>query len=139
MSAGTWRITCPLCSYEHQSAGHITMVVRDDGTEALCPAPDERRIAEETTGKGWYQLDLAGRIHTRPALVCMACGALDFYPLPPVRRPSAEQPCRSCGQPRLIVLAEEVGFFGALFERFLAPRCPICKEGRLQRFCIGPS
>ncbi len=138
MPAGTWRITCPLCSYEHQTTGHITMVVRDDGTEALCPAPDERRIAEETTGKRWDELEAAGRIHVRPALVCLACGALDFYALVPSGRSLAEQSCRSCGQPRLVVLAEETGFFGALFERFLAPRCPICKEGRLQRFCLSP-
>ena len=137
MLPGTWRVSCPLCSYEHQSAGSITMVVRDDGTEAICPEPDALRIAEETTGKRWDDLVAAGRIRTRAAQVCLSCGALDFYSLTPSRRPSPEYACRSCGQPRLFVLAEETGCLGALLDRFLAPRCPVCKEGRLQRSCIS--
>lgn len=150
MLPGTWRVWCPLCSYEQQSAGSIRMVVRDDGTEAICPEPDALRIAEETTGKRWDELEAAGRIRTRVAQFCLACGVLDFYPvdsdrvtfdlvpdLCPARRarPAA---CRSCGRARLAVLAEAAGCLGALFERFLAPRCPLCKEGRLQRASVSP-
>ncbi len=114
------------------------MVVRDDGTEAICPEPDTLRIAEETTGKRWDELVAAGRIRTRAAQFCLTCGALDFYPLPPSGRPASDLPCRSCGLPRLSILAEKSGCLGALLERFLAPRCPICKEGRLQRSCVSP-
>ena len=138
MLPGTWRVSCPECSYEHQSAGSITMVVRDDGTEAICPEPDTLRIAEETTGKRWGELEAAGRIRKRAAQVCLSCGALDFYPLTPSGVPSQGCACRSCGHPRLFVLAERTGFLGALFAGFLAPRCPICKEGRLQRSCVSP-
>ena len=138
MLPGTWRVSCPLCSYEHQSAGSITMVARDDGTEAICPEPDAIRIAEETTGKRWDELVAAGRVRARAAQVCLACGALDYYPLTPSGRLASDLACRSCDKPRLFVLAEETGCLGALLERFLAPRCPLCKEGRLQRACVSP-
>lgn len=138
MLSGTWRVSCPLCSYEHQSAGSITMVVRDDGTEAICPEPDTIRIAEEATFKRWDELEAAGRIRTRVAEFCLSCGALDFYALAPSNRPAPDTVCRSCGRARLAVLAEEAGCLLALFARLLAPRCPICKEGRLQRFLVSP-
>lgn len=133
MLSGTWQVSCPLCSYEHRSASSITMVVRDDGTEAICPEPDTIRIAEETTGRRWDELMSMERIRTRAAQFCLACGALDFYPLAPGGRVAPETPCRSCGKPRLALIAERAGCLVAPFARLLAPRCPICKEGRLER------
>lgn len=138
MVSGTWRVSCSLCSYEHQCAASITMVVRDDGTEAICPEPDTYRIAEETTGHAWDELEAAGRIRTRVAQFCLSCGAVDFYPLGPAGRPEDGLPCHSCGRARLAVLAKAVGCILAPFARLLAPRCPLCKEGRLERALISP-
>ena len=57
----------------------LTFVVLDDGSEKICPHPCERTIAEEATGKSWSALAQANRLVYRYALVCLACGKLDYY------------------------------------------------------------
>lgn len=139
MGGGTFHLYCTLCTFEQQSAATITMVVREDGSEALCPEPNARRTAEEATGTPWDTLVAAGRVRERHALVCLSCGGNEFYAWSGLRKEAAHLVCRACGKPGLYPISGETGCLTAPLASFRRPACPICKDGRLVSEGIGGS
>lgn len=137
MHPGTFRISCTLCSYAQQSGGVITFAVRDDGTEAICGSPPVARMAEEATGRPWNELVEAGRIRHRYSLICLSCGANDFYPGARTPREAAALSCRSCGKTGLYPISGDDGCLAAIVPWLRRPRCPVCKEGVLVSECVA--
>lgn len=152
---GIYRMACGSCEYEVEGIMSITYVIKDDGSEEICPHPAEGSRAEKATGKSWGELSRANRIVYRYALVCLACGELDYYgprdSSPGARsgghiggivhQPSSDDAavhvCRSCGQMRLIPLCGDTGCLLALLELVRLRRkrihaCPRCNVGALR-------
>lgn len=150
-----WKLTCNKCDLSQAAfpMSHICVAL-DDGTEVVCPHPGEARIAEKTTEQTWDVLAKTGRLYSRFALLCLACGDLDYYcsrdlaryvktaaPGPHLRDSmtqgeAAEHSCKACGAQKLYCLESETGCRLAL-ARLVGvgrprPRCPKCAEGRLR-------
>src|SRR5262249_18836319 len=76
---GIYQLACRSCDYAVSGIMSLTTVVMDDGSETVCPHRRERMTAEEATGTSWSELAQANRLVYRYALVCLACGKLDYY------------------------------------------------------------
>ena len=122
----------------------------EDGTREILPHPLEALHAEKVTRKRWEELDLAERIWGGEPCICLACGAVDYYPRSEValhgsagacldeitrlqRKASRSTkeapvagPCKVCGEshvhrPKLVPGPERT-----------VCRCPRCKQGEVQ-------
>jgi hypothetical protein len=152
---GIYRLGCGSCDYAVRGIMSRTTVIMDDGSEKLCPHPCERMIAERATGKKWFELARANRLVYRYALVCLACGELDYYGPRDlsaevrasghiwsiVHQPSlsetSEYSCKACAARQVYPLCGERGCLLALFQLFGLFRerrvaCPKCQKGSLQ-------
>lgn len=150
-----WKLNCSNCDLSQAAfpMSHICVAL-DDGSEVVCPHPGEARIAERATGKTWEELAKAGRLYNRFALLCLACGELDYYctrdlaryVMPTGRGPrlgesmppgeAGEHACKACGERQLCFLENETGCRLAL-ARLIGlgrprPMCPKCAKGRLR-------
>jgi hypothetical protein len=146
---GLYRLQCPRCGFVREGAPRQTVVLKEDGSLAVLPRAMEMRAAEMITGKQWGDLLLQKRIRYRYALVCLACGKLDYYyslrvapddgtplpDLPPTVREAAGCTCRSCGKGPLYPLYAVTSRLRALLGRLGLSRgglqCPQCKQGQL--------
>lgn len=151
---GIYQMACGSCDYSVQGIMSLTSVVLDDGSEKICPHPLERRTAEGATGKSWSALWHANRLVYRYALVCLACGKLDYYgprDLSPtvqagghigsiVHQPNkleaSAYSCKACGVKQLYPLCGQTGCLLALLQLFGFFRekvmCPKCQKGLLR-------
>ncbi len=158
---GIYKLTCRSCDYSVRGSLSRTTVVTVDGSEKICPHPCERRIAEETTGTTWAELVRANRIVYRYALVCLSCGALDYYGPrdlaaearpgshigsivhQPSRAEAAAHSCNACGARRLHPLCGQSGCLIGLLRLlgFFRERvaCPKCHNGSLLSRLVATS
>ena len=146
---GLYRLECPRCGFSREGARLQTVVLKDDGPPAVLPRAMEMRAAEMITGKQWGDLLLQRRVRYRYALVCLACGKLDYYyspragsddgaplaDLPPTASEAAACACRICGGGPLYPLYAVTGRLRGLLGRIGLWRggltCPQCKKGML--------
>jgi hypothetical protein len=150
-------LACNRCNFARKGIQNLTVVIKADGEEVICPHPLESTYAEEATGLSWSELSRAGRIRYRSALVCLGCGELDYYGpdqlgegmarwthigniVRSVRRREARMHrCRACGYHDLEPLKvdeTEWEIWGQLFNWIRGkpngPFCPACHVGQLR-------
>jgi len=152
--ASNYRIRCTVCDFRREGALSQTVVNLDNRTETVCLAGREVETAMDVTGRLWYELVSEGRILYRYGLVCLKCGALDYYgpdqlhqePLHQihhynmVHHPSPGEAsfyaCRHCGTRSLYPLCGDAGqqallrYPARLLSRVI--RCPNCRPGHLR-------
>jgi len=158
------RLACSQCDFVRQGIQSLTIVIKSDGSEVICPHPLEPTYAEEATGSSWSELRRAGRIRYRLAMVCLGCGDLGYYgpdqlgaglarathignTVRSVRRREARMHrCRACGQGRLEPLKvdeTEWELWGQLWNwvrrKPNGPFCPACHVGQLRSRMTGIS
>jgi hypothetical protein len=158
---GIYQLACGSCDYAVSGIMSLTAVVLDDGSEKVCPHPCERMVAEEATGTSWSALARANRLVYRSALVCLACGSLDYYGPRDlsgkaragghiwsiVHQPSlseaAAYSCKACAARQLYPLCGQAGCLPGLLQLFGLFRervvCPRCRKGRLRSEMVGIS
>lgn len=156
-----YRWACGSCDYSVQGILSHTYVVMDDGSELTCPHPTEVGTAEAATGKHWQELATANRLIYRYALVCLACGHMDYYgPRDlsgqatygghiasivhnPTPGQAAHYTCKTCGVRRLYPLCGSTGCLVGLlklvglFRKRLT--CPRCHQGVIHPRSVGKS
>jgi len=158
---GIYQLACGTCDYAVSGIMSMTTVVMADGSVKVCMHPCEETIAQEATGTTWSELVGANRIVYRYALVCLACGKLDYYGPRDlsakshtgghirsiVHQPSPSEAlaylCKACGARQLYPLCGPTGglhglpkLFGLFRERVV---CPKCKKGVLRSEIIAKS
>ena len=158
------RIACNQCDYARRAIASITVAIKADGSEVVCPHPIEFTRAEEATGLSWRELKRAGRIRYRYAMVCLGCGELDYYgpdqlgtgPRQPThigsivrkirRREAGMHRCRACGLNTLQPLHLDeteweilVEFWNWIRGKPNGPICPSCHLGRLRSDMVAIS
>jgi len=136
------RVSCATCDFAQEAHIPLTLVVDEHGTEHVCGHPGERRDAERITGLSWRELTRQNRIRHRHALICMTCGEVRHYAIPPRRRrlgliaAITVQPkqrdadgiaCQSCRATTLSPLT--ASFAGTL--------CPACKQATLSSAVVA--
>jgi hypothetical protein len=159
---GIFRLACDSCEYSVEGITSRTSVILADGSsEKVCGHPLERRVAERTTGRSWSELVRANRIVYRYALVCLACGALDYYSAADLARGSVHRGhlanivhlpsprrardciCRTCGARRLYPLVQPRGVVASLAQaaglRRQSVACPRCHAGKLHSRLVAKS
>jgi hypothetical protein len=146
-----YRTQCDSCDYSKIFSASVTYVLMDDGSEEVCPHPGEAERAERITGRSWSELRKANRIFYRNLLVCLSCGAIDYYgprdlnvDMPPrghirsiVDNPSRGAAklytCRSCAKMELRSAADYAGITKSIYKYFGSKRmdlpCPGCRKG----------
>ena len=158
---GIYQLACVSCDYSVRGVMSITQVLMDDGSEEICPHPGEWWTAEEATGKSWSELVQADRLIYRYALVCLACGKLDYYggrdrsvddqagghnweiTHHPSRSEAAAHSCKTCGARQCYPLCGQTGcllgllqLFGLLREKVV---CQKCRKGLLRSKMVAIS
>ena len=158
---GIYQLACESCDYAVSGIMSLTAVVMDDGSEKICPHPCERMVAEEATGTNWSELARANRLIYRYALVCLACGELDYYGPrdlsadahagghiwsivhQPSRSEAAAYACKACGVRQLYPLCGQTGCLLALLQLIRLFRekvlCPKCQKGLLRSEMVAKS
>jgi len=151
------RLACSRCDFARDGIQAVTIVIKADGSEVICPHPLEARYAEEATGLSWKELRRASRIRYRCAMVCLGCGDLGYYgpdqlgtgparathignTVRSVRRREARlHQCRICGRhdlEPLMVDETEWELWGQLWnwvrDKPNGPFCPACHIGQLR-------
>jgi hypothetical protein len=158
------QLRCKRCDYEVSGIKSITIAIKSDGSEAVCPHPLERREAEAATGESWKQLARRGRIRYRYAMACLGCGELDYYGRDQLGEPqrhwthigniissvttreARRYSCEHCGRNQLYPLARDETegeilreFFNWLRGVPNGPVCPACHTGRLHAAMVAIS
>lgn len=130
-----FRLACDSCPYAVEGVTSAIWVIRDDGSEAICPHPLEFLFASEETGRPWDELERNGRLLHRSARVCLECGHLGYSSGPGAT-------CSECRGRRLELLGGESGCLGGLLvalglRRAKVHTCPKCRCGLLRRERTG--
>ena len=73
------QLACRRCDFAREGIQAVTIFIKADGSEVICPHPLETRYAEEATGLSWKELKRASRIRYRCGMVCLGCGDLGYY------------------------------------------------------------
>jgi len=158
------RIACNRCDYARRGIASITVAIKADGSEVVCPHPLEVARAEEATGLRWRELERAGRIRYRYAMICLGCGELEYYGpdqlgMSPRRRThigrivssvrsreALMHVCRGCGRNTLRPLHLDeteweilVEFWNWVRGKPKGPICPSCHLGRLSSQMVAIS
>lgn len=150
---GIFEVSCDRCDYRIEAIMSITLVIKDDGTEVICPHPLEYRTAEAETGRAWRDLLREGRIAWRHGFVCLGCGEFGYYGPDQLRKPArgmghignithqptpreaSEYACRACGGRDMHPLCGDTGCLTTLLELLGRKRprvaCPKCRDGQL--------
>ena len=151
------RIACTVCDYAREGSQSLTILIKSDGSELICPHPVESMVAEEATGMSWRELRRARRIRYRQGMVCLGCGELGYYGPDQVgagprratkignivtsvrRREARMHRCRACGRGALeplMVDETEWELWGQLWNwvrgKPNGPFCPVCHVGQLR-------
>ena len=159
---GLYTLKCDRCDFHvGPRVMSITLAVKDDGREIICPHPSEVRTAEGATGKKWHDLMREGRILYRYGFVCLACGKFGYYGPDQLHGPArrlthigniVHQPttneaknytCTSCGKKAMYPLCGDTGCLLAilnllgLFRKRVA--CPKCNGGNLRSELVAIS
>lgn len=151
------RLGCRRCDFAREGIQAVTIVIKTDGSELICPHPLELMYAEKATGLSWSELRRKGRIRYRCGMVCLACGDLGYYGPDQLgegaarathisntvrsvrRREARKHRCRACGRgdlEPLVVNETERELWVQLWNwvrgKPNGPFCPVCHVGQLR-------